>query len=332
MGAGNIGFMGILVEKGIDLSDNYSIILYDRFLCKLPALISGNFVSFQDRQYYREPVSEGGGFRPNRPTASMFFPSLTPWVKYLMIINVVVFVLQIMTRTYDPELGILIKDPLADWLAARGQPPLVALQIWRLITFQFLHGDFGHLLFNMIGFYFFGTAIERTMGSKRFIYFYLTCGVVGGLIFVISTMLGFYKGGYLVGASGGLLGLMAAMAIYYPKAKVYLYFLFPIPIRVLILVITVLYTLNILRGGSNAGGDLCHLGGMATGFVWLLGRGHFNSLWQKQQQGAFRRKQEDEAKLQFEVDRILAKVKEHGMQSLTRKEQDTLRRATKQQG
>ena len=134
-----------------------------------------------------------------------------------------------------------------------------------------------------------------------------------------------------MGASGGVLGLMAAMAIYYPKAKVYLYFLFPIPIRVLILIITIVYTVNILRGGTNAGGDVCHLGGMATGFVWLLGRGHFNSLWLKQRQGAYRRKQEEDVKMQFEVDRILAKVKEQGMQSLTRKEQDTLRQATKQQ-
>jgi len=287
-------------------------------------------VSFQDRQYYREPAAEGGGFRPSRPTASMFMPSLTPWVKYLLIINGAVFVLQILTKTYDPELKIY-KEPLIEWFAALGQPPLVALQVWRLITFQFLHGDFGHILFNMIGLYFFGTAIERTMGSKRFIYFYLTCGGVGGLIFVISTMLGFYEGGFLVGASGGLLGLMAAMAIYYPKAKVLLYFLIPIPIRVLILVITVLYTLNILRGGPNAGGDLCHLGGMATGFAWLLWRGRIHTLLLRQKDGAFRRKQEEEVRLQFEVDRILAKVKEQGMQSLTRKEQDTLRQATKQQ-
>jgi len=250
----------------------------------------------------------------------MFMPSLTPWVKYLLIANGVVFLLQNLTQ-----------GQLYEWFAARGQPPLVALQVWRLIAFQFLHGSLGHILFNMLGLYFFGTAIERTMGSKKFIYFYLTCGGIGGLIFVISTMFGFYKGGYLVGASGGVLGLMAAMAIFYPKAKVYLYFLFPIPIRVLIIAITIIYTINILRGGDNAGGDLCHLGGMATGFVWLLGRGHFNTLWLKQRQGAYRRKQEDEAKLQFEVDRILAKVKEQGMQSLTRKEQETLRQATKQQ-
>jgi len=288
-------------------------------------------VSFQDRHYYREPVPEGGGFRPTRPTASMFFPSLTPWVKYLLIINGVVYVLQIMTRTYDPELGIIIKDPLANWFAAQGQPPLAALQVWRLITFQFLHASFGHILFNMIGLYFFGTAIERTMGSRRFIYFYLTCGGVGGLVFVISSMVGFYEGGILVGASGGVLGLMAAMAIYYPKAKVYVYFLFPIPIRVLILIITVIYTLNVLQGGHNAGGDLCHLGGMGTGFAWLLWRGRIHTLWLRRQQGSFRRKQEEDAKLQFEVDRILAKVKEQGMQSLTRKEQESLRRATKQQ-
>jgi membrane associated rhomboid family serine protease len=287
-------------------------------------------VSFQDRQYYREPVADGGGFRPGRPTASMFMPSLTPWVKYLLIINIAVFILQILTKTYDPELKIY-QEPLIHWFAAQGQPLLVALQVWRLITFQFLHADFGHLLFNMIGLYFFGTAIERTMGSKRFIYFYLTCGGIGGLIFVISSMFGFYEGGLLVGASGGLLGLMAATMIYYPKAKVYLYFLIPIPIRILIIGITIYYTINVLRGGHNAGGDLCHLGGMATGFVWLLGRGRFNSLWLKQQQGAYRRKQQDQAKLQFEVDRILAKVKEQGMQSLTRKEQDTLRQATKQQ-
>lgn len=220
---------------------------------------------------------------------------------------------------------------LESWFAATGVTWVFALQIWRLLTFQFLHGGLLHLLFNMVCLYFFGTALERIWGSKKFLTFYLISGAVGGLVYVGISLLGHFQRD-LVGASGGILGIMAACAILFPQMKV---ILFPIPIqipiRVLIFFFTIIYILNVLRQGPNAGGDLCHLGGMAVAFVWIMGKPYLFKWKIKHQQGAYQRKLEQNRQLQYEVDRILAKVHEQGVQSLTRKEKQILQDATEQQ-
>ena len=273
-------------------------------------------MGFQDRYYnqQQQPFGPGGGM-------SFGLPRLTPMVKYLLIINCAVFVLQLIFR-----------EKLESLFAATGQSYIEALQVWRLITFQFLHSvqtPF-HLLFNMIGLYFLGPVLERSWGSQKFLIFYLLCGAVGGLLFVTFSYLGWMTGFYLIGASGGVLGLLVACAILFPQIRVIL-FIFPMQIRSAAILFAIFYFLTVVTGGANAGGDLCHLGGMATGFIWVMGRGRFGQLFAKRQESAYKRKWEQQQKLQYEVDRILAKVHEQGVQSLTRKEKQILQQATEQQ-
>ncbi|MBN1764606.1 MAG: rhomboid family intramembrane serine protease [Sedimentisphaerales bacterium] len=263
----------------------------------------------------------------------MGVPSLPPMVKRLLLINVIVFVIQMIFPIrgdipFDEQ-----KITLDYWFSAIGIPWTMAIQVWRLITFQFLHGSFFHILLNMWGLYMFGVRLEPIWGSKKFLTFYLTCGFVGGLVYVVGCQTGYF-GGYLIGASGGVLGLLMASAILFPQMKI---FLFPIPIaipiRILTLVAVMGYVLNVVRNynafGSNAGGDLCHLGGMATAFIWLkwgdLLRFKFKF---NLKEGSYQRKLERDQKMQFEVDRILAKVSEQGIQSLSRKEKQILQKAT----
>jgi len=246
----------------------------------------------------------------------MGLPRPTTVVKYLLIINIAVFLLQI-----------IFSQRLEIWFAAMGTQPL---QVWRLITFQFLHAASNpfHLLFNMIGLYFLGPILERTWGGRKFLTFYLLCGAVGGFLFVAASNLDLLdRKMILVGASGGVLGLLVACAVLFPQITVILV-LFPVPIRAAAILLTAVYFLIVITSGPNAGGHLCHLGGMATGLVWVMGRGHFAALWQKRRRGAYRRKMEQEEQIQYEVDRILAKVHEQGIQSLTRREKEILRRAT----
>ncbi|MBN2211309.1 MAG: rhomboid family intramembrane serine protease [Sedimentisphaerales bacterium] len=280
-------------------------------------------MGFENRPYYRD---QGGDWRPERPGIGRMLglPTMGPMVKRLMIINVVVFILQLITH-----------DRYTIYFTARGETVWEALQVWRLITFQFLHASFGHILFNMIALYFFGTLLERAWGSKRFLRFYLTCGAVGGVLFVVSNLLRYIQlsplSDGLLGASGGVLGVMAACAILFPQVKVYLYFLFPIPIRVLALVITAGYVLNVFKKGLNYGGDICHLGGMATAAVWIFVGPYIPKIRIRRSKGAWERRMQQEEKLFFEADRILAKVHEQGINSLTPKEKDILQKATQLQ-
>jgi membrane associated rhomboid family serine protease len=284
-------------------------------------------LGFQDRPYYREPQPSGhGGF--GRPTIAM--PRLTPMVKYLLIANVVIFLIQIILR--NPEKYSPFTGALEYYFSATTVLKYSAFQVWRLITFQFLHSTFDpfHLLFNMIGLYFLGTVLERSWGSKRFIVFYLICGAVGGLLYVIASSIGIMIAGSLVGASGGVLGLLVACAILFPQMMVIL-ILFPVSIRTAAILLTAVYILIVVTSGRNAGGNLCHLGGMATAFVWIMARPYLSKWKLKQLEGAYQRKLENQQQMQYEVDRILAKVHEQGIQSLTRKEKQILQEATEQQ-
>ncbi len=276
-------------------------------------------MGFYDRHYQTRPGNiYGGNNYGGQRMGNLGFPSLTPMVKKLIIINVGVFALQLITQ-----------GRMAILFAASGDSPIIALQVWRLITFQFLHADIGHILFNMIGLYFFGTALERQWGGRHFLAYYLVCGVVGGMLYVLASLIGIFpQAGILVGASGGVLGLLAATAVLFPHAKVYLYFFIPIPIRILIAIITIGYVLNVLNMGPNAGGDICHLGGMATGFIWIFGRPFFTQWKTKMQIKMNDIHSEQERKLEIDVDSILAKVHEKGIGSLSQREKDILRKAT----
>ena len=275
-------------------------------------------MGFQDRPYYHQDQPYG---RPGGGMPSIGLPRLTLMVKYLLLINVGVFVLQV-----------LRPGALSQFFAASGKSPEDAIQLWRLISFQFLHADFlRHLFPNMLGLYFFGTILERTWGSRKLLYYYLTCGAVGGTLFVLASLFGHFGGLPLIGASGGVLGLMAACAILFPQIKVFLYFLFPIPIRILAVVITVGYIWNVVRRGDNAGGDMCHLGGMATGFIWVVVWPYFDRARRQRRQVNRQQQPRRQGEHDREVDRILAKVHQQGIQSLTRREKQILQEATDRQ-
>jgi membrane associated rhomboid family serine protease len=273
-------------------------------------------MTFQDRQYYNE--NQSSSFRGPGGGMSFGLPRLTPAVKYLLIANIVIFILQ---SIYEGKL-----EPL--FCATAFHP----WQIWRLLTFQFLHAGVAHLLFNMLGLYFLGTALERAWGARHFLLFYLICGAVAGLLFVLVGRLSHsnFFAGPLIGASGGVLALLIACAILFPQFVVFL-FIFPVPIRFAALLFTGLYLLNVISKGANAGGDLCHLGGMAAGFIWVIWGPRLADLWTRSRPSALQRRLQKQAQLQYEVDRILAKVHDQGIHSLTRKEKQILQNATQEQ-
>lgn len=151
------------------------------------------------------------------------------------------------------------------------------MELWRIISYQFVHADIMHLVFNMWALFFFGPAIEHIMGPRRFLAFYLTCGVAGALF---SALLGctilytpYWAFIPMVGASAAIYGVMIATAFLYPHARISL--LFPpvtLTMRAFALIIIGIATAVILFNGNNAGGEAGHLGGIIMGliimFIW----------------------------------------------------------------
>jgi membrane associated rhomboid family serine protease len=246
-----------------------------------------------------------------------------------------------------------------------------ALQVWRFIGFQFCHADLNHLIFNMIGLYFFGPIVERYLGAKRFTAFYLLCGIAGALLYLMLNLAGYLMaagGGRvvipglllndpdmpLVGASAGVFGVIIASARLMPDAQVLLFFVIPMRLKTLAYGLVLLACAAVLLRWSNAGGEAAHIGGAVAGwylihnpdrlrsFFDLLGTvdptSTFHSARRVQRAGLARGESRQDrsgrasAPSSGEVDRILDKIRSTGLGSLTESERRTLRDATHRDG
>jgi membrane associated rhomboid family serine protease len=217
-------------------------------------------MGFADRQYARRDYG--------RPTAvgAMRLWSVTTW---LIAINVAVFLANWLTFSDDTPRGWLY-----EWGYFSAATVIYHLEFWRLITFQFLHSGFQHILFNMISLYFFGPIVENYLGGRRYLGFYLLCGIAGAMMYLAMWAVGLLHYGSqtaLVGASAGIFGVLIAGAKVAPDTTVMLVFP-PIPLR---LRVVALITLGIavwvvFSYGDNAGGESAHLGGAAMGalLIW----------------------------------------------------------------
>lgn len=267
-------------------------------------------MSWRDRPY---SGSESGGFGG----MSLGFLRPTPAVIGIMVACFAIFLLGAVNQSlgeFFAEAGALALPPLADvW------------QVWRYVTYQYLHGGVWHVFMNMLGLFFFGPPLERMWGSRRFFLFYTVCGAVGGLAFAFMQIM--VHPALLIGASGSVLGCIGACAVLFPSMTVIL-FIFPVPIRFFAILIAAIYTLTILAERNLS--DAAHLAGMATGAFWVYGPRRWPTLNVRRptSEGAWQRKMRELAEDEQKVDRILDKIRKHGMQSLSWREKRFLHKAT----
>ena len=167
-----------------------------------------------------------------------------------------------------------------DWLAL-SKGGLFGGRVWQLVTYQFLHDPLSmwHVAFNMLGLFFFGRALEQRWGTAGFLRYYLTCGIGGGLAYVlVATILG--DRATVVGASGAVLGLVIAFALIWPQAQFLIFFVIPVQARyaavIYILLDLMLAWQNVSAG--RATGAVAHLGGIATGWLYLAHAHRFRGL------------------------------------------------------
>ena len=204
--------------------------------------------------------------RPRQPSStSLNFPRFSGAVRALVIINVAIFVVQSLAMAGH---SVLAAYSYA-WFSLR--PELLALGwVWQLLTFQFIHASVSHIAFNMLGLYMFGSAMEDRWGSARFVLYYLLAGFGAGAAFCIMSffhVMGLAPSAVLVGASGGIFGIIAAYGLLFAEQEV---FLFPFPIslkaKYMVSIILALAFLSLLRS-EDPGSAVAHLGGALTGFL-----------------------------------------------------------------
>ena len=157
--------------------------------------------------------------------------------------------------------------------------PQFLLQPWTIITYMFLHEGIFHILFNMLFLYWFGLLVHQYLGSRKLANLYILGGIAGGLFYLViynisplfSEVLSSSK---MLGASAGVYAIVVGAATLAPNTTFHLLLLGPVKIKYIAIFYVVIAFANSI--GSNAGGELAHLGGAALGFfyIWQLQKGN----------------------------------------------------------
>jgi membrane associated rhomboid family serine protease len=251
---------------------------------------------------------------------------ITKAVKYLLLVNVVIFFLEFLQ---GEELIHLFG--LTPALVKKGF-------IWQLFTYMFLHGGFFHVFFNMFALWMFGCEIERAWGTREFLRYYFITGVGAGFF---TFFLSFNSHIPTIGASGAIFGILVAFALMFPDRPIYLYFLFPIKAKYLVIFFAVIELLASFRHTSDGIGHFAHLGGMIIGYIYIksdwrlsplfrLSRysGYLRDLRYRHRMKVINKKRQREQVLLERVDQILDRINQVGFDNLTKEEKKTLEEAS----
>jgi len=306
-------------------------------------------MGINSRDYVRESTGRNGGWGDDIPA-----------VKWLIIVTVAVFFLQqIATHPAGNAQGRAFgqrESYINEWFDL-SLDEIRTGQVWRFVTYAFLHDRHGvwHLLFNMLGLWWFGSEMERLYLSKEFTLFYLAAAAVSGIGFVAWQFLTLLPGEPsipVVGASGAVLAAMTLYATHYPHHKIGLFYgLISVEVRwvvALYAVIDLIPVLQSLQGERSFSGvaHAAHLLGILFGWMyrhyqWRLSNwldlSSLQSLPRRWRQSRTKRtvrvydpEPQSATDLDTELDRILAKIHEHGTSSLTEREQSILTQASQQ--
>jgi membrane associated rhomboid family serine protease len=288
----------------------------------------------EDRDYMRQPE---------------YHTSRVSFTVVLLIVNAVVFLVQL-AANQTPG-GAEIQSNYF-YLSLDG---LKHGYVWQLLTFQFMHGGWAHIIFNSLAIFFFGRPVETVLGGKRFLGLYFVSGIIGGLVQMLFALLLPAFDAPVVGASAGAAGLIAAFAVInWTEPFTLLFYFIPITMRGRTLFfaaigVAVLGMLNVNSHVANA----AHLGGILAGFVYA--RQVLHGIWPEWHWKLFQRRErpreivttrtgenkkfwrsappDEEVPtdqfVQNEVDPILDKISAHGIQSLTAREREILESARK---
>lgn len=287
-----------------------------------------------------------------RPRGFGGFSVFPPVIKNLLIINGAVFFLQLIFQNLRTAEGIPLESIILRWFAL--MPLDRGFEIWQLITYQFMHGGFFHILLNMFILWMFGMEIENLWGSKKFLIFYLTAGIIGGLFqILLSPIITGGPFGPTIGASGAIMGVMVAFGMMFPNRLIYVYFLIPVKVKYFIGFLILLELFAV--GDSDSIAHFAHLGGALTGLVYmLLSKNRIGNVFSSSSNetlsdkfekfsNKFKKKKDieeakyyeiknekDEDKIsQEEIDKILDKISQTGYQNLSEKEKKILFEASK---
>lgn len=261
---------------------------------------------YQQNSGYRNPSFQFG--------PGMF----SPFIKWVMIINVGVFILQNIYPNLTPLLGFTPKQFFADFPNLLYQP----------FTYMFLHGSISHIFFNMFALWMFGTEVELSWGVKRFARFYLIGGIVGALMEMLVHSTSSIP---IIGASAAIYSVLIAYWFMFPNRMLLIFFVLPVKVKWAIPAILVL---GFFFGGPHVA-HFAHIGGAIWGFVYIKSDWRFltfadkvKSFKYKRQTAKFEKNRQKAEAVMKKVDDILDRINEVGIENLTKEERKILEDAS----
>jgi len=283
-----------------------------------------------DRDYFRGDP---------RPGPSLTLRAPTTIVGALILINVAVFFANGLltgdrTGRLSPE-----SNQISFWLSAHGDTLFKPWMWWQLLTYGFVHspGDLQHIIFNMLGLFFLGRAVESHYGRAEFLRFYLLALVAGSVVWLLANPGNPHV--VLLGASAAVTAVVVLFALNFPHRTLLLFFVIPVPawfVGVLVVGMDLLGAMGRTNAGNVA--FVAHLAGAAFAFLYFRFRWNLTRLtrgkfaWLSFKRGPKLRIHDpgtEEADLSAKVDRILEKIHTQGEASLTRKERRILESASR---
>lgn len=152
---------------------------------------------------------------------------------------------------------------------------------WQFLTYMFTHATVSHFIFNMLSLYIFGTAVERRIGSREFLLYYLLTGVLSG----VASYAMFYVANtntVLLGASGAIYALLMLFSVLYPKSVIYVFGLIPVQAPLLIILYFIIELISGLTAHDGVA-HMTHLSGLVFGLLYIIIRMRMNPLreWRK---------------------------------------------------
>jgi membrane associated rhomboid family serine protease len=151
--------------------------------------------------------------------------------------------------------------------------PVLFLQnhfYWTPLTYMFVHGGMNHILFNMLGLFFFGPQLEERMGSTEFLVYYFLTGILSGVFSLLVYLLTGAYTVFLMGASGALFAILLAFAVYFPHSRVYLFGILPMRTPVMVTLYAGIEIFSMISGFQGGVAHMTHLAGLLFGFLYFI--------------------------------------------------------------
>ncbi|MFH1762150.1 MAG: rhomboid family intramembrane serine protease [bacterium] len=275
-------------------------------------------MSLSDRDYLRS-----GGFTPPPPSPNIF-ANTGRGITWLLAANLIIWFLLVFIQ--DKALFLRY--------FALNRHSLVHANIWQFVTYMFLHISPWHLFFNLLVLFIFGRVFENMWGSRNMILFYFITGIGAGLFSVPLYMFRYFQVNGIIGASGAICGLLYAYARYFPERQILVFFVLPVKMKYFIPGLILISFLSGISGDGNIA-HFTHIWGILTAHLYFK---YFQRVMAYRQNLSIKKEieaREKEASYKIkknqiydtEIDPILKKISQQGMQSLTIEERKILESA-----